>query len=62
MGMPIDLVLVRHGQSEANIIQAIRRDDPAASAPAGFFDRLDSRMRLSDLGRISTVHRGLAAR
>ncbi|MFT4126859.1 MAG: histidine phosphatase family protein [Gordonia sp. (in: high G+C Gram-positive bacteria)] len=51
MGMPTDLVLVRHGQSEANIIQTIRKADPHADAPAGFHDRHDSRMRLSGLGR-----------
>jgi broad specificity phosphatase PhoE len=50
MVMPQDLVLVRHGQSEANIIQKQRKDEPGAEAPEGFYDRHDSRMRLSTLG------------
>lgn len=50
MAMPRDLVLVRHGQSEANIIQKERKTNPDAEAPEGFFDRHDSRMRLSLLG------------
>src|SRR4051794_25006924 len=49
--MPEHLVLVRHGQSEANIVQKRFKDDRAAIAPAGFFDRHDSRMRLSATGR-----------
>jgi broad specificity phosphatase PhoE len=50
MAMPRDLVLVRHGQSEANIIQKDRKQNPSAQAPDGFFDRHDSLMRLSTLG------------
>jgi broad specificity phosphatase PhoE len=50
MAMPKDLVLVRHGQSEANIIQKQRKEEPDAAAPDGFFDRHDSQMRLSALG------------
>jgi broad specificity phosphatase PhoE len=48
--MPRDLVLVRHGQSEANVIQKQRKEEPHALAPEGFYDRHDSRMRLSTLG------------
>lgn len=48
--MPRDLVLVRHGQSEANIIQKERKANPDAPAPEGFFDRHDSRMRLTHYG------------
>jgi broad specificity phosphatase PhoE len=51
MAMPEHLVLVRHGQSEANIIQKQFKQDPAANAPAGFFDRHDSETRLSPAGR-----------
>jgi len=51
MAMPHDLVLVRHGQSEANIVQKRFKRDPDASPPAGFFDRHDSEMRLSPVGR-----------
>ncbi len=49
--MPEDLVLVRHGQSEANIVQKRFKRDPQAAAPDGFFDRHDSEMRLSPTGR-----------
>jgi broad specificity phosphatase PhoE len=51
MAMPNHLVMVRHGNSEANVIQARFKADPEAEAPEGFFDRHDSRMRLSSLGR-----------
>jgi len=50
MPMPNNLVLVRHGQSEANIVQKGWKNDPAFRAPDGFFDRHDSRMRLSPMG------------
>ena len=50
MAMPEDLVLVRHGESEANIIQKQRKNSPDATAPDGFYDRHDSRMRLSVFG------------
>ncbi len=50
MGMPRNLVMIRHGQSEPNIIQRQIKDDPSAVAPEGFFDRHDSQMRLSRLG------------
>jgi NAD+ kinase len=49
--MPEDLVLLRHGQSEANIIQQRFKADPGSLAPDGFFDRHDSDMRLSARGR-----------
>lgn len=51
MGMPIDLVLVRHGQSEANIVQKLRKSAADAPAPDGFYDRHDHRVRLSERGR-----------
>jgi broad specificity phosphatase PhoE len=51
MAMPEHLVMVRHGQSEANIVQKRFKQDRAAIAPAGFFDRHDSRTRLSLTGR-----------
>ncbi len=51
MAMPEHLVLVRHGQSEANIVQQRFKRDPATVAPEGFFDRHDSQMRLSPTGR-----------
>jgi broad specificity phosphatase PhoE len=52
MAMPEHLVLVRHGQSEANIVQKRFKRDPNATAPDGFFDRHDSEMRLSATGRV----------
>jgi broad specificity phosphatase PhoE len=51
MAMPEHLVLLRHGQSEANIIQQRFKADPTSHAPDGFFDRHDSDMRLSAQGR-----------
>jgi broad specificity phosphatase PhoE len=58
MAMPEDLVLVRHGQSEANIIQKQRKQDPDAVAPEGFFDRHDTQMRLSERGRMQAARAG----
>jgi broad specificity phosphatase PhoE len=48
MTLPKNLIMVRHGQSEANIIQK----DPryADTRPEGFATRHDSNMRLSPLG------------
>lgn len=48
MSLPKNLIMVRHGQSEANIIQK----DPryATNRPEGFATRHDSNMRLSPLG------------
>lgn len=50
MAMPQELVLVRHGQSEANVVQKQFKSDPTSVLPEGFEDRHDSRMRLSSLG------------
>ncbi len=58
MGMPQDFVMVRHGNSEANVIQALYKQDPDAQAPEGFFDRHDSRMRLSATGREQAARAG----
>src|SRR5262245_22418181 len=51
MAMPEHLVLVRHGQSEANLVQKRLKQAPAAKPPDGFFARHDGRMRLSTTGR-----------
>lgn len=51
MSMPNDLILIRHGQSEANIIQSDLRSKPDQPAPDGYFDRHDSHMRLSKQGQ-----------
>jgi broad specificity phosphatase PhoE len=58
MAMPEDLVLVRHGQSEANIVQKQFREDPYSEAPDGFTDRHDTQMRLSHLGRKQAAKAG----
>lgn len=50
MGMPNQLILVRHGQSEANIVQKGEKHNPDFVAPEGFYDRHDSEQRLSPLG------------
>ena len=51
MGMPIDLVLVRHGQSEGNVAALASRagDDSLITDPA-FRARHSSHWRLTDLG------------
>ena len=50
MTMPKDLLFVRHGQSEANIVQ--KRDDHGVdpAVAAALFERPDWQHRLSDLG------------
>jgi broad specificity phosphatase PhoE len=50
MAMPNNLVMVRHGQSEANIVQQLFKADPDAGVPDGFLERHDTHMRLSALG------------
>jgi len=47
--LPKHLVLVRHGQSEANIFQQMT-DGTAIKIPSEFTSRHDSQMRLSPLG------------
>lgn len=50
MGMPRDLVMVRHGRSEANEVQAQVKKVPGFEIPPGFHDRHDSEMVLAPLG------------
>lgn len=48
--MPLELVMVRHGYSEANHIQKGFKTDPNFVAPSEFFERHDVSMRLAPLG------------
>lgn len=48
MQLPKNLILVRHGQSEANIVQ---KNVPGYIIPENFGARHDSHMRLTDEGR-----------
>lgn len=50
MPMPNELVFVRHGQSEANIIQKERLPQPSSEAIQAVKDRPDWQQRLSALG------------
>lgn len=50
MAMPNDLVMVRHGYSEANEIQKRIKQQADYEIPAVFHDRHDSLMVLADLG------------
>lgn len=50
MTLPVDLIFVRHGQSEANIMQEKLEKGLIDSMPKEFIDRHDSRMRLSPEG------------
>ena len=50
MAMPIDLVFVRHGQSEANIVQAADKGGVAHELGQLVNDRPDWEQRLSGLG------------
>lgn len=51
MTLPIDLVFVRHGQSEANIVQQREKREPEFRPPPEFNDRHDWQYRLSADGR-----------
>ncbi len=50
MAMPNTIVFVRHGQSEANLVQKVFKENPDAIAPEGFFDVHDSEIPLSSKG------------
>ena len=56
MTLPKDLIMVRHGQSEANIVQKDIRYETVR--PEGFATRHDSYMRLSPLGVTQAISTG----
>jgi broad specificity phosphatase PhoE len=56
MAMPIDLVFVRHGQSEANIVQVADKDGFAHEMHEEVNERPDWEQRLSRLG-IQQAHK-----
>lgn len=58
MGMPKKLVLVRHGESEANIIQKLRKKDEHAQTPDAYMTTPDREVRLSNKGRMQTKKTG----
>jgi broad specificity phosphatase PhoE len=51
MSYPIDLVLVRHGESEGNIARDRSRKGDASAFEGPFSDRHTSKYRLTDVGR-----------
>lgn len=51
MSMPTDLVLIRHGYTEANEVQERRKVEPDFPSPEGFEERPDRETRLADPGR-----------
>jgi len=51
MAMPIDLILVRHGQSEGNAAHAKSRRGDDSDFSGDFLNRHGSRWRLTDKGR-----------
>lgn len=50
MAMPHDLVFVRHGQSEGNLVQRAFKDAEGMEVPQAFMDTHDWRYRLSSEG------------
>ena len=58
MGMPKNLVLVRHGESEANIIQKSAKKNKKQEFPEIYKSTPDREVRLSSLGREQTVKTG----
>lgn len=45
-----EVVLARHGESEANVMQRLQDEDPNFVPPQAFLERHDSEMRLSSTG------------
>lgn len=58
MELTSDLIMVRHGRSEPNEIQAMIKQDPGHEPPEGFYDRHDSEMRLSEEGILQANEAG----
>jgi hypothetical protein len=50
MTMPMDLVLVRHGESEGNVVYGLARQGDHALFTPEFLSRHSSRWRLTRLG------------
>ena len=55
MGMPKSLVLVRHGQSEGNVIQKQAKAGIFKEFPKEYLETPDREIRLSELGRQQTI-------
>jgi broad specificity phosphatase PhoE len=58
MGMPKNLIFVRHGESEANIIQKRAKKDQSYVYPKSYMTTPDREVRLSVLGREQTKKTG----
>jgi NAD+ kinase len=58
MTMPIDLVLVRHGQSEGNLANNRSRDGDNSDFTPEFLAKHSSKWRLTDLGREQAIATG----
>lgn len=58
MSMPLDVVLVRHGQSEANVVQKQLREDLDPELIQQIYGRPDWLQRLSQLGIEQAQHAG----
>lgn len=58
MVLPVDLVFVRHGQSEANIVQKSEKEIVGYVPPAWYREKHDSKMNLSPLGREQAIEAG----
>jgi len=58
MTMPIDLILVRHGESEGNVANRLSRKGDNRHFTKGFLERHSSSWRLSDRGREQAISAG----
>lgn len=56
--MPVDFIMVRHGESEGNLMSALVKEDPGYILPDGWAERHDSLLNLSELGRSQAVAAG----
>ncbi len=59
MALPLDLVLVRHGQSEGNAANRLSEKGDYSAYTSGFRDRHSSSFRLTDKGRLQATRAGL---
>jgi broad specificity phosphatase PhoE len=58
MVLPVDLILVRHGQSMANVVQRQEKEDENYVAPDWYRTTHDSKMKLSPLGETQAAEAG----
>lgn len=57
--MPIDLILVRHGESEGNVANDLEREGRINEIPEKFRGKHSSQFRLTELGKVQAIAAGI---